>query len=59
MIHSYLSEEVAKGRVWEVGSAEEATALGVQCSPFGVIPKRGKPGKWRMTVDLSAPRLIA
>ena len=38
-----------------MGSAEEATALGVQCSPFGVIPKWGKPGKWRLIVDLSAP----
>ena len=23
---------------------------------FGVIPKRGQPGKWRLIVDLSSPR---
>ena len=25
-------------------------------SSFGVIPKRGQPGKWRLIVDLSSPR---
>ena len=24
-------------------------------SPFGVIPKRNKPGKWRLIINLSAP----
>jgi len=24
-------------------------------SPFGVIPKKNRPGKWRLIVDLSAP----
>lgn len=28
----------------------------VHCSPFGVIPKRNKPGKWRLIVGLSAPK---
>ena len=27
----------------------------MQCSPFGVIPKKGKPGKWRLILNLSAP----
>ncbi len=27
----------------------------MQCSPFGVIPKKGRPGKWRLIVNLSAP----
>ena len=39
----------------DVGSVEEAAAMGVHCSPFGVIPKSGKPGKWRLILDLSAP----
>ncbi len=40
-------------RVWKV---DEATARDkVQCSPFGIIPKKGKPGKWRLIVNLSAP----
>ena len=27
----------------------------LQISSFGVIPKRGQPGKWRLIVDLSSP----
>ncbi len=27
----------------------------VQTSPFGVIPKKAKLGKWRLIIDLSAP----
>ena len=27
----------------------------LQLSPFGVIPKKGKPDKWRLIVDLSSP----
>ena len=29
--------------------------VGTQWSPFGVIPKSGQPGKWRLIVDLSSP----
>ena len=38
-----------------VTSTEEATALGVHSSPIGIIPKKNKPNKWRLIVDLSAP----
>ena len=27
----------------------------MQISPIGVIPKKNKPGKWRLITDLSAP----
>ncbi len=40
------------GRVVKV--SQEKVARGVQCSQFGVIPKKGKPGKWRLIVNLSA-----
>ena len=30
----------------------KAEALGIHCSPIGVIPKKNKPGKWRLIVDL-------
>ncbi len=40
----YLQKEKEKGRVIVVGRAEEASSLGVHCSPFGVIPKKGKAG---------------
>jgi len=36
-------------------SKEEAASARVHCSPIGIIPKRNKPGKWRLIVDLSAP----
>ena len=51
IISKYLEEEVQNERVWSVEQATE----GIQCSPFGVIPKKGKPGRWRLIVNLSAP----
>ncbi len=51
IIGQYLREEVSAGRVHRV---KEGRAK-VQCSPFGVIPKKGKPGRWRLIVNLSAP----
>ncbi len=51
IIGKYLREEVSAGRVHIV---KEGRAI-VQCSPFGVIPKKGKPGRWRLIVNLSAP----
>ena len=38
-----------------MGRLEQAEALGVHCSPIGVIPQKGKAGKWRLIVDLSSP----
>ena len=28
---------------------------GIQISPLGVIPKKNKPGNWRLIVDLLSP----
>ena len=36
-------------------SEEQAAQLMIHCSPFGVIPKKNKPNKWRLIVDLSSP----
>ena len=55
VISKYLEAELEAGRIVKVGTPEEAQALGIHCSPFGVIPKRNKPGKWRLIVNLSAP----
>ncbi len=52
VIQEYLDEEVEAGRVWRVRPEDVAK---VHCSPFGVIPKKGKPGRWRLIVDLSTP----
>ena len=55
VVSKYLEEEWQMGRIGLAGTLEEAKMLGIHCSPFGVIPKKSKPGKWRLIVDLSAP----
>ncbi len=51
IISKYLEEEESAERIHQVQGGESR----VQCSPFGVIPNKGKPGKWRLIVNLSAP----
>ena len=34
---------------------EELPYIHCHISPFGVIPKKSKPGQWRLIVDLSSP----
>ena len=48
----YLQWEVLLGRMWKI----PLTALprGVHYTPVWIIPKRNKPGKWRLIVDLSS-----
>ena len=53
MVDQYLALEVSLGRVAGPFSAPPYPKLHV--SSFGVIPKRGQPGKWRLIVDLSSP----
>ena len=54
VVQSYLDKEVTLGRV--VGPIDPCSIpVGTQLSPFGVIPKSGQPGKWRLIVDLSSP----
>jgi hypothetical protein len=55
VITNYLACELKAGRIVKVGSPQEALDLGIHCSPFGVIPKRNKPGRWRLIANLSAP----
>ena len=55
VVENYQQEELRADRVICIPSLEEAKELGVHYSPFGVIPKKGKPDKWRLIVDLSAP----
>ena len=51
----YLSKEILLGRIIGPVNQEEGVPAGTQVSPFGVIPKSGQPGKWRLIVDLSSP----
>ena len=52
VVDIYLREELAANRVVRIQDAD--TGL-IYCSPFGVIPKRNRPNKWRLIVDLSSP----
>ena len=55
VVSAYLDQELKLGRIALVGSQEIAQQMGVHVSPFGVVPKKGKPNKWRLILDLSAP----
>lgn len=54
VVSEYLHQELLQQRIVKL-SEEEANSIGVHCSPIGVIPKKHKPGKWRLIVDLSSP----
>ena len=54
VVTEYLEMELRSNRLVKL-SKSEATAIDVHCSPIGVIPKKNKPGKWRLIVDLSSP----
>ena len=53
VIDEYLANEVSLGRV--AGPFDSPLFPNLQISSFGVIPKKGQPGKWRLIVDLSSP----
>ncbi len=55
VVEEYLAGEVEAGRVALAGTPQQAKALGIHCSPFGVIPKKSRPGKFRLILNLSAP----
>jgi len=50
-VEDYLSAEVRQGKIVEF--LREIPDL--HFSPFEVIPKKYRPGKWRLIVDLSVP----
>ena len=52
MVEQYLQEELAANRIVPV---QDSDAGLIHCSPFGVIPKRNRPNKLRLIVDLSSP----
>ena len=57
IVGSYLEVERSAGRVIKMKGTGELAGMRIQihCSPFGVIPKKNKPGNWRLIVDLSSP----
>ena len=53
VIDEYLAHEVSRGRV--AGPFRSPPLPNLHISSFGVIPKKGQPGQWRLIVDLSSP----
>ena len=52
---TYISHEVEVNRMVLVGQEDLPEAKQIHCSPFGVIPKKSKPGHWQLSLDLSSP----
>ena len=46
----YISDEISAGKIQEASNSQK-----VHTSPIGIIPKRNRPGKFRLIVDLSSP----
>ena len=55
VVDTYMAHEVDLKRVVRLPLAAADTLPHLQISPIGVIPKRSRPNKWRLIVDLSSP----
>ncbi len=56
VVSKYLEEELRLGRIARVCALADARKnFNIHCSPIGVIPKKNRPNKWRLIVDLSSP----
>jgi len=53
VVTGYIQGEVERGRVVRL-NPEAGKGLNVHVSPFGVIPKKSNPDKWRLILDLSS-----
>ena len=53
VISEYLAREVSLNRMIKLPRG--VYPQDVHTSPLGAIPKKNKPGKWRLIVDLSSP----
>ena len=55
VINKYLADECSQGRLLGPFPPESLKSW-IHISPFGVIPKKNRPNKWRLIVDLSSPK---
>ena len=55
VISEYLAREVDLGRMTPILPVSALAPPLLQLGPFGVMPKRNRPNKWRLIVDLSSP----
>ena len=56
VISAYLQHKIEHSRLHGLPSLPHLSRPLSQISPFGAIPKKYKPDKWRLTVDLSSPK---
>ena len=42
-----------------MGQLEDAMNLDIHISPLGAIPKKGRQGRWRLSMDLSSPKSVS
>ncbi len=54
VVSDYLEQELALNHMVPMPPVD-FPCIHCHISPFGVIPKKSKPGKWRLIVDLSSP----
>lgn len=55
VVDNYLQKELSEGYIMEVHVAHPTGLLGLQVSPFGMIPKCHAVNNWHLIVDLSTP----
>ena len=55
VVMQYLLDELMLSWIADVSTVEEVAIFEVYVSPLGVIPKKNKPNKWRLILDLAAP----
>ncbi len=55
VVSAYLANELHLGRIHDPCRQPPGTT-NLHTSPIGVIPKKHKPGQWRLICDLSAPK---
>ena len=53
VVDTYILRELTMGHTVHI--PDPSILPWSHTSPFGIIPKKHKPGKWRLIVDLSAP----
>ena len=53
VVEAYIHNELTLGRLTYIPNPTNLPWY--HASPIGIIPKKHKPGKWRLIVDLSAP----
>ena len=55
VVTNYLERETSLGRMVRVKEGSKSIK-NIHISPMGMIPKKNRPGKWRLIVDLSSPK---